>query len=238
MHKFSLADPVRLSLSNSFSTLMFQLVDQTTREKTDGVLGALPKVCLVVSQSHRVSEIDFESAQNQLQGSLKQFPDLYFVFLSNDINTFKDMTGTSTNPVSGFSFLPCRLLSVNFGIRFAAALPTLIGLHHLPRFMTVNCFRYKSHRPHGSCITHDIRNSQFPTLPPSSNPNSTSNLSSSGCRDIGALSLRLGGLNSVIDVPSVTRYGAAIDSPKDFVALLQGGGREAFVEQRRATRLL
>lgn len=70
---------------------MFQLVEQTTQEKATSVFGALPKVCLIVSQSHRVSEIDFESAQNQLHGSLKQFPDLYFVFLSNDINTFKEM---------------------------------------------------------------------------------------------------------------------------------------------------
>lgn len=72
---------------------MFQLVNQTTGEKEAGVYGALPKVCLVVSQSHRVSEMDFESAQRILQGSMKQFPDLYFVFLSDDVNTFKEMVG-------------------------------------------------------------------------------------------------------------------------------------------------
>jgi uncharacterized membrane protein len=72
---------------------MFQLVNQTTGEKAAGVYGALPKVCLVVSQSQRVSEMDFESAQRILQGSMKQFPDLYFVFLSNDVNTFKEMVG-------------------------------------------------------------------------------------------------------------------------------------------------
>jgi hypothetical protein len=72
---------------------MFQLVNQTMEEKEAGVYGAVPKVCLVVSQSHQISEMDFESAQRILHGSMKQFPDLYFVFLSNDVNTFKDMVG-------------------------------------------------------------------------------------------------------------------------------------------------
>lgn len=72
---------------------MFQLVNQTTEEKKDGVYGALPKVCLVVSQSHEISQLDFESAQRILLGSMKQFPDLYFVFLSNNIEAFKEMVG-------------------------------------------------------------------------------------------------------------------------------------------------
>lgn len=96
-NKMMIADPVRLSLSVSFGSLMFQLVEQTSTEKATGVFGALPKVCLVVSQSHRISEADFESAQRILQGSMKQFPDLYFVFLSNDINTFKEMIGEQRN---------------------------------------------------------------------------------------------------------------------------------------------
>ena len=87
------SDPVRLSLSSSFGSLMFQLDNQTTGEKEAGVYGALPKVCLVVSQSHSISEMDFQSAQRILLGSMKQFPDLYFVFLSNDVNTFKEMAG-------------------------------------------------------------------------------------------------------------------------------------------------
>lgn len=84
-------DPVRLSLSNSFGSLMFQLVDQMAQEKASGVFATLPKVCLVVSQSHRVSELDFESAQRILLGSMKQFPDQYFIFLSNDVSTLKEM---------------------------------------------------------------------------------------------------------------------------------------------------
>lgn len=93
MSQIDFLDPIRLSLSSSFGSLMFQLVNQTTREKETGVYGALPKVCLVVSQSHRINEQDYESAQRILLGSMKQFPDLFFVFLSNDINTFKEMVG-------------------------------------------------------------------------------------------------------------------------------------------------
>ncbi|CRL07297.1 CLUMA_CG020276, isoform A [Clunio marinus] len=87
----NLRNPIHLSLSKSLRSLMFQLVNKTNFEKETGVYGALPKVCLVVSQSHRISEVDYTSAQRILTGTMKQFPDLYFVFLSNDIDTFKDM---------------------------------------------------------------------------------------------------------------------------------------------------
>ena len=105
---FTLLDPIRLSLSSSFGSLMFQLVNQTTREKESGVYGALPKVCLVISQSHRIVEADYNSAQSILQGTMKQFPDLYFVFLSNDIETFRDMASgnkMSAKLVSNFFVL-------------------------------------------------------------------------------------------------------------------------------------
>lgn len=70
---------------------MLQLQNQTLEEKASGSYLALSKVILVISQSHRVSQMDFESAQRILLGSMLQFPDLYFVFLANDINSFKDM---------------------------------------------------------------------------------------------------------------------------------------------------
>jgi hypothetical protein len=53
----------------------------------------LSKVILVVSQSHRTSEMDYENAQSILKSSMLQFPDLYFVFLSNDITSFIEMVG-------------------------------------------------------------------------------------------------------------------------------------------------
>jgi hypothetical protein len=92
---------------------MFHLVEQTTREKEAGVYGALPKVALVVSQSHQISELDFESAQRILKSSMKQFPDLYFVFLSNNIDTFKDMVGDSRERTSSKS-VRLWILYVNF----------------------------------------------------------------------------------------------------------------------------
>lgn len=106
----NIPDPIRLSLSSSFRTLMFQLVDQTTKEKETGVFGALPKVALVVSQSHQISELDFESAQRILHGSMKQFPDLFFVFLTNNVNTFKDMVRfaiTWTNQLDQLNWICC-----------------------------------------------------------------------------------------------------------------------------------
>jgi hypothetical protein len=70
---------------------MLQMSNQTMEEKAAGSYLELSKVILVVSQSHRISELDFESAQSILKSSMLQFPDLYFVFLSNDIDTFRDM---------------------------------------------------------------------------------------------------------------------------------------------------
>jgi hypothetical protein len=71
---------------------MLELQNQTLEEKASGTYLALPKVILVISQSQRVSQMDFESAQRIVLGSMLQFPDLYFVFLANDIDSFKDLT--------------------------------------------------------------------------------------------------------------------------------------------------
>jgi hypothetical protein len=90
---FFFPDPTQLSLSSSLGSLMFQLVNQTTHEKEIGTYGALSKVVLVFSQGNRISDRDFESAQRILQGSMQQFPDLYFVFVSNDISSFIQMVG-------------------------------------------------------------------------------------------------------------------------------------------------
>lgn len=80
---------------------MFQLQNQTLEEKESGIFMALPKVILVIQQSHRISQLDFESAQRIIQGSMLQFPDLYFIFLSNDVNTFREMIKeTEERPMS------------------------------------------------------------------------------------------------------------------------------------------
>lgn len=85
-------DPISLSLSTALGNIMLQLQNQTLEEKLSGEYLALPKVVLVISQSQRISQMDYESAQRILLGSMLQFPDLYFVFLANDIDTFRDLT--------------------------------------------------------------------------------------------------------------------------------------------------
>ena len=88
-------------MANSLGSLLWRLSNQTESEKGTGVYGELSKVCLIFSQSHRIAEQDFNSGSRLLQGSMQQFPDLYFVFVSNDIGSFIQMTGderqTNTN---------------------------------------------------------------------------------------------------------------------------------------------
>lgn len=71
---------------------MLTLQNQSLEEKGSGVFLALPKVILVISQAQRISQMDFESAQRIILGSMLQFPDLYFIFLTNDVKSFKDLT--------------------------------------------------------------------------------------------------------------------------------------------------
>jgi hypothetical protein len=86
---------------------MMQLQNQSLEEKLSGSFLALPKVVLVISQSQRVSQMDYESAQRILLGSMLQFPDLYFVFLANDIDTFREMTSRD----GGFRMTSGRMVS-------------------------------------------------------------------------------------------------------------------------------
>ena len=90
---FYFKDPIQLSMANSLGSLLWRLSNQTEREKGTGVYGELSKVCLIFSQSHRIAGQDFDSGSRLLQGSMQQFPDLYFVFVSNDIGSFTEMTG-------------------------------------------------------------------------------------------------------------------------------------------------
>lgn len=90
--KFYSLDPSSISLSITLGSIMFQLQNQSLEEKAAGVYLALPKVVLIISQAQRVGQMDFESAQRILLGSMMQFPDLYFVFLANDIKSLVDMT--------------------------------------------------------------------------------------------------------------------------------------------------
>ena len=80
---------------------MTKMSEQLQEEKSSGSYMELSKVILLVSQSHRISQLDFENSQWLLRSSMLQFPDLYFVFLSNDVNTFQEMiNGNNGNPVT------------------------------------------------------------------------------------------------------------------------------------------
>lgn len=70
---------------------MFQLVDHMMEEKAAGIHGGLAKVCLIVSQRHRLTEEEFESARS-FSDSMKQFPDLYFMYLTDDASTFRELS--------------------------------------------------------------------------------------------------------------------------------------------------
>lgn len=96
---------------------MMQLSNQTMEEKLTGSYLELSKVILVVSQSHRISELDYESAQSILKSSMLQFPDLYFVFLSNDIETFIEMVNGGENRASIARMVSSHFL---FVVRYSA----------------------------------------------------------------------------------------------------------------------
>lgn len=70
---------------------MHRMSEQLQEEKSSNSYMELSKVILLVSQSHRISQLDFDNSQWLLRTSMLQFPDLYFVFLSNDVNTFEEM---------------------------------------------------------------------------------------------------------------------------------------------------
>lgn len=97
---------------------MRKMSEQVEDEKSSGSYIELSKVILLVSQSHRISQLDFENSQWLLRTSMLQFPDLYFVFLSNDINTFEEMIyATNGNPATSarkvqILFIYFRLYSI------------------------------------------------------------------------------------------------------------------------------
>lgn len=98
--------------------------EQLQEEKESGSYMELSKVILLVSQSHRISQLDFESAQWLLRSSMLQFPDLYFIFLTNDVNSFDDLiNGNNGNPVTSARMV--RKFSFNFKFRFINKMQTL-----------------------------------------------------------------------------------------------------------------
>ncbi|XP_055628619.1 uncharacterized protein LOC129770049 isoform X2 [Toxorhynchites rutilus septentrionalis] len=84
--------PTALSMSRSFSSIIRRLSTHLDEERSCRTVGSNSPVILVVSQNQRVAQNDYESARRMLTGSFEQFPDLYFVFLTNDASTFSALT--------------------------------------------------------------------------------------------------------------------------------------------------
>ncbi|XP_062698998.1 uncharacterized protein LOC134284271 [Aedes albopictus] len=87
--------PAALSLSNSFDAIIRRLSDQMDDERAYRTVGARAPVILVISQGARIVNTDFTSARRMLTSTFEQFPDLYFVFLTNDATTFSQLTDFS-----------------------------------------------------------------------------------------------------------------------------------------------
>lgn len=83
--------PESVSMSRSFSNLIQTLSAETRLEESSGIIMSTSRVVLVISQSLRTTETDFQSARRMLEGSLLQFPDLYFVFITNDSPNFNEL---------------------------------------------------------------------------------------------------------------------------------------------------
>ncbi|XP_062556159.1 uncharacterized protein LOC134221003 [Armigeres subalbatus] len=92
--------PTTLSLSNSFDSIIQRLSAQMDEERAYRAVGANAPVILVISQGQRIVNTDFTSARRMLTSTFEQFPDLYFVFLTNDAAMFSQLTDFSGIPHS------------------------------------------------------------------------------------------------------------------------------------------
>ncbi|XP_053685992.1 uncharacterized protein LOC128735535 [Sabethes cyaneus] len=84
--------PSSLSLSKSFNSIVNRLSAQMDEERSYRVVGASSPVILVISQGQKIIQSDYDSARRILTSSFEQFPDLYFIFLTNDVGTFSQLT--------------------------------------------------------------------------------------------------------------------------------------------------
>ncbi|XP_058462274.1 uncharacterized protein LOC131437126 [Malaya genurostris] len=84
--------PTSLSLSKSFDSIINRLSAQMDEERAYRTVGAKAPVILTVSQNQKITQTDFDSARRMLTSSFEQFPDLFFVFLTNDKPTFGQLT--------------------------------------------------------------------------------------------------------------------------------------------------
>lgn len=87
-----------MNLSAVLQTVLNTLRAQTAREMTERRICAPSHVILIMAQGSRVASADFTSAQRMITTTFQQFPDLYFIFVTNDKRTFLDLTQSITAP--------------------------------------------------------------------------------------------------------------------------------------------
>lgn len=85
------SDPIEVSISTALETAHAILTNQTELEQQNGVLVAPAQVILMVCQGQRPTQVDFDRAKMLIDGSFRRFPDLHFIFLTNDQRTVHDL---------------------------------------------------------------------------------------------------------------------------------------------------
>lgn len=93
-------DPIEVSISSALKTAHALLTNQTEHEQYNGHLVGASQVIILVSQGQRPTEADFESAKILVDGSLRRYPDLYYIFLTNDPHSFEDLMRDRNGPNS------------------------------------------------------------------------------------------------------------------------------------------
>lgn len=71
--------------------MVSRLANQTEYEQRKGITTARPLVVILLCQQQRITEADYNRAANILRGSLVRYPDLYFIFITNNGATFDEL---------------------------------------------------------------------------------------------------------------------------------------------------
>lgn len=70
---------------------MEQLSQQIRNERYNRITTGLPQVTLIFTQGQLISEFDFAKAQRMMQQSAERFPDLYYIFVTQDARMAQDL---------------------------------------------------------------------------------------------------------------------------------------------------
>lgn len=93
-----LTDPTTINLSAILQTVLNTLQTSTAAEMQERRICAPAHVVLIMAQGSRVTSLDFESAQRMITTTFQRFPDLYFIFVTNDKQGFQELTQSVTAP--------------------------------------------------------------------------------------------------------------------------------------------